>query len=309
MPRGCCQGSSLGGLIYSLFSNDLSKSIVCNMLSYADDVILYASGNNSDVVMDEVFAQFKNVCDWCLENGITVNYSKTKYMVFFKEHDTTEKSERMFCQVNGENIERVFEFKYLGIWIDPHLNFKKHYDVVCKKVIAKLKYLRGVKRYLNVHVLKIMINAYVHSVINYGIEIWAVQTDTLLIELQNRIDRFIYEFFVHKYAKRKYRHKTDTQFIDKLRKDCNFMTILVRRDYVLLKCAYKDMIAGSCNFSLRNNVRTFPLMNVDTFSSQIYKKSVKFRTTKLWNALPRDLDVRNMSYGKFKEFLCEDMLK
>lgn len=141
MPRGCCQGSSLGGLFYSLFSNDLSSRIMCKMLSYADDVILYATGTNSDEILNEVIAQFNNVCVWCSENGISVNYSKTKYMVFYKEHDTTEKSERMFFNVNGDKIERVFDFKYLGIWIDPHLNFKKHYEVVCKKVVAKLKYL------------------------------------------------------------------------------------------------------------------------------------------------------------------------
>lgn len=70
--------------------------------------------------------------------------------------------------------------------------------MVCEKVASKLKYLRGFKRYINEHVLKVVINAYVHSVIDYGIEIWAVQSDAMLIDLQRKIDRFIIEFFIAK---------------------------------------------------------------------------------------------------------------
>lgn len=33
----------------------------------------------------------------------------------------SEKSTTMFFETNGEKVESVFEFKYLGIWIDPHL--------------------------------------------------------------------------------------------------------------------------------------------------------------------------------------------
>lgn len=164
---------------------------------------------------------------------------------------------------------------------------------------------------MNINVLKITINAYLHSVIDYGIEIWAVQSDKMLEELQNKIDRFICEFFVHKCAKRKYKLNNgyfyDKSYINELRKQCNFMTVLQRRDFVLLKCAFKDMTMGKCIFSLRSNLRKCPLMIVDNFSSQIYRKSVAFRTTKIWNTLPRDLDVKNMSYNLFKDFLHDDI--
>lgn len=154
-----------------------------------------------------------------------------------------------------------------------------------------------------------MINAYVHSVIDYGIEIWAVQSDALLCDLQKTIDRFIVEFFYHKVSKKKYMNNCfNSNFdINELRKSCNFMTVLQRRDFVILKCAYKDMAHGNVTFSGRSDLRMCPLMTVCNFSSQIFRRSVKYRTITLWNKLPRDLDVKNMSYNKFKETIHDSI--
>jgi hypothetical protein len=38
---------------------------------------------------------------------------------------------------------------------DPHMNFCLHYESVLNKVVSRLKYLRGIKRFLSTHVMKI----------------------------------------------------------------------------------------------------------------------------------------------------------
>lgn len=313
MSRGTCQGSVLGGLFYSLYSDNLSSRVSCNILSYADDVILYAKGTDADVVLNDLIMQLESVCEWCDENGIKLNFAKTKFMIFHKEHDKTGISDKLCFEIRNETIERVNEFKYLGIWIDPHLNFKKHFDVVCEKVASKLKYLRGFKRYINEHVLKVVINAYVHSVIDYGIEIWAVQSDAMLIDLQRKIDRFIIEFFYRKESKKKYNvtnSRCHNEFdVNTLRKSCNFMTVMQRRGYVILKCAYKEMMSGNVVLSGRSDLRKCPLMSLGNFSSQIFRKSVKYRTIMLWNKLPRDFDIKSMSYNKFKVAIHEKIFE
>ena len=41
----------------------------------------------------------------------------------------------------GSNIERVTEYKYLGIWLDDKLTFKSHINKLVGKCRQKLGYL------------------------------------------------------------------------------------------------------------------------------------------------------------------------
>lgn len=129
LSRGTCQGSVLGGLFYSLYSNNLSSRLSCHMLSYADDVILYAKGSDSDEVLNYLIEQLEMLCKWCDENGIKLNYSKTKYMIFHKEHDKTGLSDNMSFIIRNEVVERVFDFKYLGIF--------KRFETIYKRACAQ----------------------------------------------------------------------------------------------------------------------------------------------------------------------------
>jgi hypothetical protein len=151
-------------------------------------------------------AELDKVGGWCRENGLRMNFDKTKYMIFHKEKDRTlQPAENFRVECEGQIIKRVFEFKYLGLIFDPHMNFCLHYDSVLNKVVSRLKYLRGIKRFLSAHVMKIMLNSYVHSVTDYAIEIWAVQSQSQLNEIQKRIDRFLLEFHYPKLVRYKRR--------------------------------------------------------------------------------------------------------
>jgi hypothetical protein len=66
------------------------------------------------------------------------------------------------------------------LWFDAHLNFTFHYNSGLKKVVGRIKYLIGIKRYSTPQVMKTMLNAYIHSVIDYGLDIWAAQPEAEL---------------------------------------------------------------------------------------------------------------------------------
>jgi hypothetical protein len=188
------------------------------------------------------------------------------------------------------------------LWFDPHLNFTFHYNSVLKKVVGRIKYLRGIKRYLTPQVMKTMLNAYIHSVIDYGLDIWAVQPETELQQIQRRIDRFLLEFYCPHYKKRRklsvIGQNTNYTLLDK----CNFLTVTERRNYISLKVSFNDYVNNKLDFSDRE-CRTFPLLKVASHSSESFKKSISFRTCKLWNSLPRDWELKSLSYPKFKELI------
>jgi hypothetical protein len=300
---GVGQGSALGPLIFSMYINDISSSINVPFILYADDLILFTDGNDSNEILTKLEKCFSNVISWCDKNEMLVNFEKTKFMLFHKEKDATVGEVRP-CTVNGKVIQRVFEFKYLGLLLDPHLNFNLHFDNVLLKVASRLKYILGVKRHLSCQAMCNMLNAYVHSVTDYCIDIWTVQSDTRLSLIQNKIDRFLINFFfptiVKKCSHRKsYNSVRNNIDIYKLRDICNFLTLEERSHYVLLKNLFKCHMSNSLVFTLRSRAYNMPQLPVIRHNSSSYERSLEFRGRKLWNNLPKEWILNDMSYPGF----------
>jgi len=93
------------------------------------------------------------------------------------------------------------------------------------------------------------------------------------------------------------RNKID---INELRDDFKFLTLSKRAEFVLFKNMYKAFAGKKLDLSKRTQAKTMPLVNIASFKSEIYKKSVKYRSSIIWNQLPKDWDMNIMEYEKFK---------
>ena len=69
--------------------------------------------------------------------------------------------------MNGEMIEPVTEFKYLGCIIDVDLNFSKHVDFVCGKVNARLGALSRVRDCLTTNLSMTLYKTLVLPILEY----------------------------------------------------------------------------------------------------------------------------------------------
>jgi hypothetical protein len=232
-----------------------------------------------------------------------VNFDKTKCMIFHKEKDGTVCDVRP-CVVNGNLIERVFVFKYLGLLLDPHLNFNLHFEYVSTKVSGRLKYILGVKRYLSCQAMSHMVNAYVHSVTDYCIDIWTVQNDNRLSSIHDKINRFLINYFFPTIVKKCSRKKSYTSTRNSINTDellniCNFLCIKERSDFVLLKNLFRSHVSGLLVFTDRSNNNPWPQLPVIRHSTSSYERSVEFRSRKLWNCLPKNWILNSLSYNEF----------
>ena len=63
--------------------------------------------------------------------------------------------------------------KFLGIYIDPNLNFKFHINTLNSKISKSMYFLKAVKNVLTQNALKSIYYALVHSYFIYGIQIWS----------------------------------------------------------------------------------------------------------------------------------------
>ena len=62
--------------------------------------------------------------NWISFNQLTINWSKTKFMLLTKKRINKPK----FIEIVRNEIEVVTEFKLLGVIIDDKLQFNKHID-------------------------------------------------------------------------------------------------------------------------------------------------------------------------------------
>ena len=58
----------------------------------ADDCILYTSGNNWNIMSQEMQPEIDKVKKWCISNGLKINESKSKVLLFA--------SRQKLCKVN-----------------------------------------------------------------------------------------------------------------------------------------------------------------------------------------------------------------
>ena len=100
--------------------NDLpTVSNIFNILLYADDTTLFC---NFDKTQNEytINNELDNVYRWLCTNKLSLNVSKTKYMCFH-----TPKRKVIFpdLKINNITIDRVTDFKFLGLIISSNLKW------------------------------------------------------------------------------------------------------------------------------------------------------------------------------------------
>ena len=92
-----------------------------------DDTAMYHSCGSQVDLMLPLNIELSLVSKWLRANKLTLNTSKTKYMVFGSRQWLLN-LEPYTLKINGENLEMVSEFKYLGVYLNESLSFDKHVD-------------------------------------------------------------------------------------------------------------------------------------------------------------------------------------
>ena len=83
---GVQQGSLLGVLLFQLLINDLPSSLkFCTSVLYADDTTLFVMGHSLRYMKIKMQYDLNVLHDWLCANGLKLNVSKTKAMVFNRE--------------------------------------------------------------------------------------------------------------------------------------------------------------------------------------------------------------------------------
>ena len=156
---------------------------------YADDTSITCSAKDIEELCNDLKTEGKNIAEWMRQNKLSLNTNKTEYMVIGNKRRVNHIQEEINVEINGENIQRVHEVKYLGVTIDENLSWNKQY----KKLKCKLKSgrysLRKLKNIIPQSKLDKVYRALFESHLRYGDELWGSLSTTKLEHLQRLQDR------------------------------------------------------------------------------------------------------------------------
>jgi hypothetical protein len=80
---------------------------------------------------------------------------------------------------------------------------------------------------------------------------------------------------------------------------CDFLTLKERSHFVLLKNLFKRHMSHSLVFTLRSINFSMPKLPVIRHNTTSYERCLEFRGRKLWNELPKEYVLNDMSYPGF----------
>ena len=158
LPGGGPQGTLIGGIEYSVQSNDNGDFLDDDMkYKYVDDMsileFLSLSGLlvdydvlghvPSDVGVDHMFlpsseystqSYLNNISQWTTDNLMQLNEAKSSYMIFTR----MEQEFRSRLTLNDIKLDQVHEVRLLGLLITDDLKWDSNTADICKRAYARL---------------------------------------------------------------------------------------------------------------------------------------------------------------------------
>ena len=156
---GVPQGSSLGPLMFTLYINDLPFASKFSATLYADDTYLALSDKNLTQLEIRVNDQLQFINAWLQSNKLSLNYTKTTYMLFNK-HPHLAVGSNLKIILNQQEIKRSQSVTYLGLCFDEKLIWTEHIN---KLSLQSAKYgamLYQIRDFVYQHTLSMLYYAF-----------------------------------------------------------------------------------------------------------------------------------------------------
>ena len=145
---------------------------------YADDTTFistlqnFTSNHSNNSSSYNVSAELTKITQWLAVNRLSLNAKKTKMMIFHSKQNKLSINEIPIIKINDMPIERVTEFKFLGVLIDSNLTWSPNCNYIANKLSRMFGVVSRLKHYVPTHILTIIYNSLFLSHISYGITYW-----------------------------------------------------------------------------------------------------------------------------------------
>ena len=190
MPCGVPQGSVLDPLLFLLYIND---SKLFDFHLFADDANLFYENRNLIALATNVNIELQKVHTWLCANRVSLHVDKSKYVIFHPVQKKISLNDA-HLMINDKILKNDSFIKYLGVYIDSHLNQKIHIDYVSKKIKRSIGLLSKLQYFVSRKVLNNLYYALLYPFFIYGLVTWGNTYETTippLFILQKKLVRIM----------------------------------------------------------------------------------------------------------------------
>ena len=117
----------------------------CKIQLYADDTLLCVISSSISDIESMLSEDLKHIIEWLNNNFLYLNYSKTK-VVLTGTHQRLSLVDSFTVRAGDTVLSQVYQFKYLGVMLDPYLSWNDHIDHFGRKISIKLGMLRKARK-------------------------------------------------------------------------------------------------------------------------------------------------------------------
>ena len=179
-PQGCC----LSPFLYILYTDDCRSPFEDrHIIKFSDDsaiVSLLHDQNTDHGPVVDYFVQ------WCIDAYLHLNVTKTKDMCI--DFRKTQQSPQNTV-INGDKVDFVQKYKYLGTFIDNKLTWEDNTDAICSKAAQRLFFLRKLNYFqVDNTILTLFYRSFIESVLTFSLVCWF---GNMSVKNKNRLSRFV----------------------------------------------------------------------------------------------------------------------
>ena len=128
---GVPQGTILGPLLFLIYINDLPNCLsFCQPRMYEDDSHITYSSADLHSVQSSLNRDLSNIPKWLLSNKLTLNTTKTEFMLIGSRQKLSTLSESLELSIDNVSIKQVSTSKSLGILIDDNMAWHSQIDTL-----------------------------------------------------------------------------------------------------------------------------------------------------------------------------------
>ena len=192
MPQGSCLSPTLFNIYFSEISNEITASV--NKALFADDLGIWSTDSTLKVIETKLQRAIKSIDTFCKKRGLILNKKKTFYTVFCPAglRKNYFRTYNLNLRLGDTRLPLEPHPTFLGIKLDPKLDFKKHLELIESKIARKVNLFKRIK-VLKINQIKIntiLFKSLVRSLFDYAFIPLASPTQKInrkLQILQNRI--------------------------------------------------------------------------------------------------------------------------
>lgn len=170
ITSGVPQGSNLGPLLFSIFFNDISRSLEPqSRLFYADDLKIY-----SVIRRPEDTSNLQRMLDifqhWCNRNRMTLSINKCSVISFtYKKNPVI-----VDYSLNNTTLLRVQQICDLGVILDTKLTFNDHMTSTISRANRQLGFIvRVCKSFSDPYCFRALYFSLVRSILEFSSIVWS----------------------------------------------------------------------------------------------------------------------------------------